>query len=181
MVGATLLAGSYSVENDCDNHKRNSECEKRHIALEGSLSHLHAKVVEHSEHQGEAASQREGHGHTGDGGGSAEKDVGSIEYEASEHYPSYIGNISLCDILEETASLRAEAAECERKKQGEDNHSEHIVPVEEFVSPTLGCGLLGISPGAPAEHNDEAENYCERITVNDYHNVLVFDYLISDL
>ena len=30
-------------------------------------------------------------------------------------------------------------------------------------------------------NNDEAENYCERITVNDYHNVLVFDYLISDL
>jgi hypothetical protein len=61
------------------------------------------------------------------------------------------------------------AAECESKEQGEENDADDIVPVEQFETPTAGGELLGVGPGAPAEHGDHTEKHGHGVAVQDEH------------
>jgi hypothetical protein len=73
-------------------------------------------------------------------------------------------------IIKERLAIRPETAESKREKQSEQDHAYHIIPIEELIPPALGRQLLGIAPGAPAKHDNEAKKNRESVTVNDYHN-----------
>ena len=103
-----LLSGGASVKYDGHYNQGHAESEESQIAFQSSLRDFHPEVVEHSEHQGETAAEREGDRHPGNRSRSAEKDVGGIEYEAAHDEPKHRGTGRLRNVLKERPAGRTE-------------------------------------------------------------------------
>src|ERR1017187_9242066 len=64
----------------------------------------------------------------------------------------------------------AEAAERVGEHQAKQEHADGVIPIEKFERPLLLAGqLLGIGPGAPSQHSNDAENDRGRQTLHDEH------------
>ena len=141
----SLLSGGDSVEDYGNDDQKHTGSKESDITA-GPLLHIYYIIVDHTEHEGEAYTQREGDRHAGYGSRGTEKDVGCIENHSSEDYASKGGTVCLCKILQERPAFSTEGAHGECYQQGEEDHTDNIVPIEKFVPPALGCQLLGVAP-----------------------------------
>src|SRR6266849_7301475 len=80
----------------------------------------------------------------------------------------------LGEVGEEGAAVGAGAAEGETEEQSEEQDADGVVPIEEFEAPVFAREFLGVGPGAPAEHGDDAEDDGPGIAVKNEHERSVF-------
>ena len=131
-------------------------------------------VENHAEHQCDAHSDGEGDRHACQRHAGGEQDVGGIEDDASDEGTEHRRARHLLQVGDEAAAFLARAAQREADEQGEEQDADDVVPVEQFIAPTLGGKLLCVAPRAPANHRDHTEHDGQQITVYDKHKWLYF-------
>ena len=113
----------------------------------------------------------EGHRKSGQRYRGREQDVRGVEDHAAQHDAADASPFGLREVFEEGTALGPDASHREAQENGEEHHADHVVPVEKLVTPGLAGEFLGVSPRAPAEHRDEAEDDCQRVAVNNEHSI----------
>ena len=138
---------------------------------EGRVAFGRAEIIYHyAQYQCEPYTHGKSYRHAAEGDGCRKQDVRCVEYHAAHECREEVACVCLCKVCEETAPLRPETAQREGRQHGEEQQADDIVPVEEFIAPRAGRQFLGVAPGAPAQHGDEAKSDCQGITLNDKHN-----------
>ena len=155
-----------AVADNCDNDERNAQEEHDGIAFRRS-----DVVDDDAQHQRESHAQREGHRKPGQRYRGREQDVRGVEDHAAQHDAADASPFGLREVFEEGTALGPDASHREAQENGEEHHADHVVPVEKLVTPGLAGEFLGVSPRAPAEHRDEAEDDCQRVAVNNEHSI----------
>ena len=97
--------------------------------------------------------------------------VHGVEDHAAQHDAADASPFGLREVFEEGTALGPDASHREAQENGEEHHADHVIPVEKLVTPGLAGEFLGVSPRAPAEHRDEAEDDCQRVAVNNEHSI----------
>ena len=168
VAARTLLHSSRSdaVADDRRHDQRHADEQNHRIAFRRTRI-----VDDHAENQREAHAQRECDGHAGQRGRGGEQDIRCVEDHAAQQCARDIGSGGLSQILQERPAFGTEAPHRQRKDQREEEHADHIVPVEEFVTPGFGGHFLGVAPGAPAQHRHETEDDGQCVTVDNKHRL----------
>ena len=155
-----------AVADDCDNDERNAQ--EKHDGIAFRRSDV---VDDDAQHQRESHAQREGHRKPGQRYRGREQDVRGVEDHAAQHDAADASPFGLREVFEEGTALGPDASHREAQENGEEHHADHVIPVEKLVTPGLAGEFLGVSPRAPAEHRDEAEDDCQRVAVNNEHSI----------
>ncbi len=124
---------------------------------------------DHTEYQREADADRKRHRHARDVDGRDQQDVGQIEDDAARERRAEPSAIRLREVDEKAASVRAAAAQGECQQQRQQEHAEHVIPVEQLEAPLPAGELLGVGPRAPTEHGHDAQADGQRVGLNGNH------------
>ena len=130
-------------------------------------------VFDHAHHQGQADAHGKGHGHARDVDGRHQQDISQVEDQAAQQGRGDVTAGRVLHVVEKTAALAAVASQREGRHGRQQHHAKNVVPIEEFEPPAAG-ELLGVGPGTPAEHGDDAQSDRKGIAVNHEHGAWTF-------
>ena len=79
--------------------------------------------------------------------------------------------IGLLKVRQKAAPAGARAAHGEREHEGQQEHADGVIPIEQLETPFLAGEFLRIGPRSPAKHGDNAHDDGERIGFDDDHKL----------
>ena len=94
---------------------------------------------------------RKRNGHTGDGDGAHEQDVGEVENRPGRHRERDTGAGGLGEIVEERVLATVPASECQREDDRHHEDPDRVVPIEKLEADLTG-ELERVRPRPPADH-----------------------------
>ena len=145
------LARSHTVEDNGYDHERDA-CEERCRVAFG-----HGEVVDADpDDQSQADAHGKRHGHTRQSDSCREQDIRGIEYDAADRRRSAPSSIRSGEDRPETAALLPQLP-IVSPSNNEQEDSDDVIPIEEFIAPAFRRQFLRISQRAPAEHGNDAE------------------------
>ena len=156
----------FPVRHAVEHDRHDDEEDKQRLAFR-----LAEVVDQHAQHERQSDTYRKGYRQPADRDGGRQQDVGGVEHDAAQKGAAEAVPVGLSQIGQKAASLASDAAEREGRQNREQQYADHVVPVEKLVTPGLAGEFLGVSPRAPAEHRDEAEDDCQRVAVNNEHSI----------
>ena len=178
LAGAALIvllghtARCQAIEDNGHDHQSHAAEQQHRVALR--LEHV---VVHHAYGQCQADAHGEGHGHAGQRDGCTQQDIGSIEDDAAQHSTPESSGSHLLKVGHEAASALADAAQGKAHDNGEEEHADDIVPIEQFITPALGGKFLRVAPRAPANHGNDAQHHGQYIIVYDKHSCIEYGFI----
>jgi len=162
---AARLAGrGHSVEHNGNDDERNAE--KKNHGITFRSPHI---IDNHPQHQSQPHAQRKSYGQTGQRYRSGQQNIRSIENHAAQQHTADAAPVCLSEIGDETAAFAAEASERESGQDAEQQHADHIVPIEKFVTPAFRSQFLRVSPRTPTEHRHETKHDGQCIIIYNKH------------
>src|SRR5208283_5142081 len=75
----------------------------------------------------------------------------------------------LCKIVQKGPACCTIAAQGESQNYRQQQHSNGVIPIEQFKAPSFFRQLLGVRPRTPAKHRDYTEHNGPRITLQNKH------------
>ena len=158
------------VAEDGDDDQREAAPEEQRIALA-----VLQVVEERAADERQPHADRERDGHPGDGDRRREEDVRQVEENTGrERIQPGLAEARLQVRQESPFGVRAARAHRQAHAEGEEEDADDVVPVEELVAPGLAGELLGVAPGAPAEHGHDTEDDGENVVRTVVHGRLPF-------
>jgi hypothetical protein len=152
------------IEQDGHPHQRNAPEQEQGVAHRGGQI-----VDQHPQYQRNANAHREGHRHARYGNGRHQQDIGHVEHDAPQHRRQHIRGTGLPHILQERPAGLARAPQRKGENHRQQQYADGVIPVKQLEAPGGSGQFLGVGPGAPAQHGDEAEHDGQGVTFDDEH------------
>jgi hypothetical protein len=99
-----------------------------------------------------------------------QENIRNVEEDTAEDRPPDRAVRRAAEVFEKRHSGGAGIAKREREQDGECEHTDRVVPIEELKRPAILTGqFLRVCPRTPTQHRDDAKEYGDTKIVNDKH------------
>ena len=166
--GVPLLIGERAQDNR-DRDESDAQKQKRRVPGRGRRRQ---KVPDHAQNERQPNSDGKRYGHPRDIDRGYEQNVRDIEDDASRERPAQRRRGRLTEVRDKVATNLPLRTHRVRENERRQQNAEHVIPVEEFITPFLIDEFLSVGPGTPAEHRDDAENDRQNVSRTQIHNSL---------